>query len=284
MDFWRQTVLMQTFDRFGEPQFIRNIDGYARKEELTKGGSPELWHRITWKWSTEEDRIATGKVLRAEVFPFSRGFSHESPVNQPGGTRPVSQEERERLPKTPQAFSFVQQPADVHYMFSLVSDKWTGIEKLKRWGDTVTVVESPTAFPKDEPFPPETPPAPPTTVGYWRGPFLLTLSLSGVTKIGHESCALVEFDCHVQERLTIPMGKRVEYRRLHAYTIGTIAISLENNHLVRCEWNHLIVDGTVNPLPEPALTDAAPGIRFWRRQVFLRRVSKKEFENAAPPF
>jgi hypothetical protein len=282
VDYWRQTVFMQSFDRFGEPKFIRHIDGYARKEEFVKEGSPELWHRVTWRWSTEEDRDASGKVLRAELFSFSKNFSHEAPVNQPGGTHTVSKKESDSLPDTPQAFSFLQQPGDVHYMFSLVSDQWTGIEKLKRLGDTVNAVEHPTAYPSDESFPPKHGLGSTSGVDYWRGAHRLKLILGGLTTIDGEWCALIEFDSDVPERLTIPMGDHTEYRRLHAYTMGTIAISLENNHVARCAWNHIIVDGSVEPPPELGFTDAAPGVRFWRRQVLLKRVSKQEFESAAP--
>jgi hypothetical protein len=282
VDYWRQTVLLQAFDRFGEPKFIRHIDGYASKKEFHKADTQELWHRVTWKWSTEKDQLASGKVLRAELFPFSRNFSHEAPVNQPGGTEPVSEKEKTSLPDTPQAFSFLQQPADLHYMFSVVSDKWTRIEKLKRLGDMVNAVEHPTPFASDEPFPPKQGSESTSGVGYWRGALKLTLTLAGLARVGGEWCALLEFDCDAPEHLTLRLGDRVDYRRLHAYTMGTVSVSLENNHMARCAWNHIIVDGSVEPSPEPGFVDAAAGVRFFRRQVLLKRVSKQEFESAAP--
>jgi hypothetical protein len=278
-DYWRQTAHMQSFDRFGRPKFIRNADAYAQREEFREQTADTLWHRVTWKFATEENRDGFGRRLSSTLFPYSKDFSHESPVT---GAVWDMRMNVEALPHTVEAFAFLQQPFDIQYVFYLISDSWTGIERLRRIGDTVTAGVNPETL-GDNWFTRPTwefylDPA----VRYWTGEYRLTLSLAGLTKIADDWCARLDFDCIVPERLSLRLGNHVETHHIHAYTMGDIAISLETHRLAHCFWNHFIVDGNEEPPPTPGIADAVAGLRFWRRQILLRRITEEDFIAATP--
>lgn len=279
VDYFRQTQFMQAFDRFGRPNFIRHSEAFVRREELQKEGAQELWHRVTWKFANEELQDGLGQRLTAQVYPYSKNFSHESPVT--GGAWDLKIDVQS-LPHTLDAFGFLQHPFDVQYIFYLVSEKWTGIEKLRQIGDTVTAGVEPKTL-GDLWFTRPTfefyfDPA----VRYWSGEYRLTLGLAGLTKIENEWCARLDFDCVVPERMTIRTGSRPETRHIHAYTMGDIAVSLETNCLRRCFWNHFIIDGNEETPTTPRMMDAAPGLSIWRRKVLLERVTEERFGSAEP--
>lgn len=279
VDYWHQTAHMQAFDRFGRPKFIRDADAYAQREEFRPPDGERLWHRVTWKFATEELRDGFGKHLGSTLFPYSQGFSHESPIT--GGPWDLKMD-LNSLPHTLQAFAFLQQPFDIQYIYYLVSEDWTGIGQLHRIGDTIAAGVEPESL-GDNWF------TRPTwefyldpNVRYWSGQYRLTLTLAALTKVRDEWCARLDFDCIVPERLAMRTGATVETRHLHAHTIGDIEVSLSDKRLVRCFWNHFIIDGNEEVPEEVGMVDAAPGVRFWRRQILLEQVAKEAFDQAAP--
>jgi len=278
-DYWRQTALMQAFDRFGRHKFHRDADAYAQRVEIHRRAGDAPRHRVTWKFATEEMRDGFDRRLRSILFPYSKGFSHESPVT--GGVWELEMDLRS-LPHTVEAFAFLQQPFDIQYIYYLLSERWTGIEKLHSIGDTVTAGVEPQKL-GDNWFTRPTwefylDPA----VRYWSGQYRLTLTLAGLTKVAGEWCARLDFDCIVPERLALRTGSAIETRHLHAHTIGDIEVSLADKQMVRCFWNHFIMDGDEEVPDKAGMVDAAPGVRFWRRQILLKRVGKEEFDQATP--
>ena len=277
----RQLVQWQTFDHFGRVKWTREAIGYARKEEFRKEGQQEPWHRVTWKFLTEEDHDGYGQRLAARVLPYSKNFSYESPVT--GGIWDAEMDLR-AMPRTTEGFVFLHHSWDLQWTFYQLSDKVVDFDKLKRIGDSVSAGVDPKAL-GDNWFTRPTwefdfEPA----VQYWLGESSLTLSLGGLTKVGKHWCALLLFDGTVPERHAYRNSGGDSSLTYHVRTLltGHYAISLETNHVARCAWDHFAILGTEETPPKPRLMEAMPGLTLLWRQVLWMPVSEKEFAEAVP--
>lgn len=279
VEHFKQSVHWETFDRLGRVKWIRDAIGYGRREEFRKDTEQQAWHRVTWKFITEEDHDGSGQRLAAKLIPYSKNFSYESPVT--GGLWDIRMN-LQAMPRTTDGFVFLHHSWDYQWTFYQLSNKGVDIGALKRIGDSATTGVKPKAVGDNWITRPtwefDFEPA----VQYWLGETSLTLSLGGLTKVGNEWCALLLFDSSVPERQSYRAVDGGITYRVRSLLTGYYAISLETNRVARCAWEHFAILGTEETPPKTRSVEATPGLTVLWRQILWTPIGEEEFIKAAP--